>query len=516
MEHFIPQSMGKMLTRCRNITGGAFASWYESCVSMLGGIMSKRVVGSAAVLALLTGGMAHAADMAAKAPVYKAPPPVIYNWTGFYVGAGFGYGMFNLDSSLRFNGALESDNVTNAGRGLFGTVGIGFDYQFTDRIVAGALADWDFSDTKGHFGDPWWERSGEIKQKWAWAAGARIGYLVNPQVLSYFSAGFTQARFSGVTLTDGGLGQSGFDTTQAQTYNGWFLGSGIEAMLPGLPGWTARTEYRFSDYGSKDLTIFDSTGAPTGSVVNIRPRVQTVRAELAYKFGWSRGALGSSAMAYAPPAVPAAYNWTGFYIGAGGGYGMFNLESSSTQSGVLLSDNQTTGGRGWFGTVGAGFDYQFAGPFVAGVFADWDISDIHGNWSDPYWEVAGEIKQKWAWSAGARAGYLVTPTVLAYLDGGFTQARFSDVHLFSFGLLSLPTANALPAETYNGWFIGGGAEATLPWFPGFSVKSEYRLADYGSKDLLMLNQTPAVSVNVHPFVQTIRTSLVYRFNVGRP
>ena len=476
----------------------------------------KRAGGILAATALsivVAGGAASAADLPRKAPVLKAPQAVLYNWTGVYVSGGFGYGMFNLDSSLTEGGILRSDNVTSAGRGFFGTVGGGFDYQFGNRFVAGLFADFDFSNIKGHFGDPDWESSGAIKQKWAWAAGARIGYLVNPAVLSYFGAGFTQARFSGVTLSSFGLRLADFDTIQAQTYNGWFLSSGIEAMLPGLPGWSVKTEYRFSDYRSKDVTIFDETGPPAATV-HVHPYVQTVRAALAYKFGWGRDALGSAAMAYAAaPPPPPNYSWTGFYIGAGGGYGMFNLDSSLTDGGVLHSNNQTLGGRGWFGTVGGGFDYQFAGPFVAGLFADVDISDIHGNWDDPWWSEGGPIKQKWAWFAGARAGYLFTPDVLAYLSGGFTRSRFSDVHFFDQGLQTNPERDMLAATTYNGWFIGGGVEAMIPWFNGLSLKSEYRFADYGSKDLPILNTLSVASVSIHPYVQTIRTALVYRFGV---
>jgi outer membrane immunogenic protein len=477
----------------------------------------KRIIGLLATIVLsiiAIAGAAKAADLPAKAPVTKAPPPLIYNWTGFYVAGGFGYGMFNLDSTVSDATGLLSDNITNAGRGLFGTIAAGFDYQFSNRIIAGVFADYDFSDIKGHFSDPNFERSGEIKQTRAWAAGARVGYLVNPSVLSYFGAGFTQARFSATALTNFGIEPVVLNSTQAQTYNGWFLSSGVEAMLPGLPGWSVKTEYRFSDYGNKDVTIFDASGLPTTAVARIHPYVQTVRAEVAYKFGWGREALGGAHMAYAAaPPAPAAYNWTGFYIGAGGGYGMFNLDSSITQNGTLVSDNQTLGGRGWFGTVGGGFDYQFNGPFVAGVFADWDFSDIHGNWHDPYWEEGGPIKQNWAWFAGARAGYLITPDVLAYLSGGFTQSRFSDVHFFNFGIASQPVADMMLATTYNGWFIGGGAEAMIPWFPGLSLKSEYRFADYGSKDVPILNQPSVASVNIHPFVQTIRTALVYRFGV---
>jgi opacity protein-like surface antigen len=71
----------------------------------------------------------------------------------------------------------------------------------------------------------------------------------------------------------------------------------------------------------------------------------------------------------------------------------------------------------------------------------------------------------------------------------------------------------LAATTYNGWFIGGGVEAMIPWFNGLSLKSEYRFADYGSKDLPILNTLSVASVSIHPYVQTIRTALVYRFGV---
>jgi opacity protein-like surface antigen len=282
-------------------------------------------------------------------------------------------------------------------------------------------------------------------------------------------------------------------------------------MLPGLPGWSVKTEYRFADYDGKDnIRIFNANGTPSGSVVSIRPYVQTVRAGVAYKFGLGRGDP-ASAMAFAP-AAPAVYNWTGFYIGAGGGYGMFDLDGSLTQNGVLQSDNQTTGGRGWFGTVGGGFDYQFGGRFVAGAFADWDGANLKGNWHDPYWEEGGPIKLKSAWYVGGRAGYLIAPDLLAFVGGGFTQGRFSGVNFFAFGFPDQPEPDAMAPQTYNGWFVSAGAEARLSWFPGLSVKSEYRFADYGSRDVPILNQNSVAFVHIHPHVQTVRTSLVYRFN----
>ncbi|MCW5692427.1 MAG: hypothetical protein KIT48_08685 [Pseudolabrys sp.] len=50
--------------------------------------------------ATLFGGLsANAADMPVKGPVYKAPPMVMYNWTGCYIGGNLGgvWGKSNID-----------------------------------------------------------------------------------------------------------------------------------------------------------------------------------------------------------------------------------------------------------------------------------------------------------------------------------------------------------------------------------------------------------------------------------
>lgn len=59
------------------------------------------LAGSALAL-LVAAGPAMAADLPV-APVYKAPPPMIapLNWTGFYLGAGSGFAVFNADTSVQ-------------------------------------------------------------------------------------------------------------------------------------------------------------------------------------------------------------------------------------------------------------------------------------------------------------------------------------------------------------------------------------------------------------------------------
>src|SRR5436853_7005911 len=56
----------------------------------------------------------------------------------------------------------------------------------------------------------------------------------------------------------------------------------------------------------------------------------------------------------APP-MPVT-SWTGCYLEGGGGYGMWDQNVTSFNSNVQTDARVNNGGRGWFGTVGAGCD----------------------------------------------------------------------------------------------------------------------------------------------------------------
>ena len=83
-----------------------------------------------------------------------------------------------------------------------------------------------------------------------------------------------------------------------------------------------------------------------------------------------------------------------------------------------------SGGEGWLGRLGGGCDYQtplFNNRFVIGAFADYDFTDLSGTFRDSNVENFGREKESGAWAVGARIGYLVTPSLLAYFDGGYTR-----------------------------------------------------------------------------------------------
>src|SRR6266849_5048827 len=121
------------------------------------------------------------------------------------------------------------------------------------------------------------------------------------------------------------------------------------------------------------------------------------------------------------PVMAPIYNWTGFYIFGGGGGGLFSADSNVQRSpgGVALTRDQRLGGDGWFGTVGIGYDWQFGGNWVAGIFGDGQFGEIRGSLSDPFFFTEGREKLRTSYAAGVRVGYLIAPNVLSYVNGWY-------------------------------------------------------------------------------------------------
>ncbi len=229
----------------------------------------------------------------------------------------------------------------------------------------------------------------------------------------------------------------------------------------------------------------------------------------------------------APAVVAPLPSWTGFYVFGGGGYGMWNSDSYPTVFATnvpLTALQQRVGGSGYFGTVGAGYDWQFAGSWVAGVFADGTFGSMKGTIGDPLPGVAGisgSEKLQDLWAAGVRVGYLVAPNVYSYVNGGYTGSHWSGTTLaFNFSGANFRTT---PSFDRQGWFVGGGVENSLNIFgvtaPGWFMKTEYRASSFSRTDIQQLTLagvgTP-FGISFKPWVETVSTSLVYRFNWTGP
>ena len=240
---------------------------------------------------------------------------------------------------------------------------------------------------------------------------------------------------------------------------------------------------------------------------------------------------------YQPPAP--VYNWTGFWISGGFGYGVADLSHSVTSATApfqVFDFGHDNGARGWLGKVGVGYDFQ-GWPWsnvVIGVFTDGQWTDIKGNYSfncpggcpGPTGFI-GSIKNDWTWAAGGRIGYIALPGLLTYVNGGWTEGNFTQVNYLD-ARNGAATGLVLPSQRQNGWFVGGGTEYALNfWIPGLFLKSEYRFADFGNRTTAQVCSGIVAggcgfAGTIHSLdnsryrEQTVTTELVYRFNWGGP
>jgi outer membrane immunogenic protein len=251
---------------------------------------------------------------------------------------------------------------------------------------------------------------------------------------------------------------------------------------------------------------------------------------LAAVAAFSAPALAADMAAKAPMrAAPVAYapSWTGFYLFGGGGYGLWEADTTTVNSvtgACVLCVETRQGGKGWFGTVGGGFDWQFGGSWVAGIFADGQFGEIRGSIQDQGPFSVGQEKLRDSWAVGARLGYLVAPNVLSYVNGGYSASNWSGTTLLfnPFAAPFGPPGVHTNGFDRSGWFLGGGVENSLNLFgwnaPGWFMKTEYRLAQYDRIRIAQRSDATGLPVfndiAFKPIVQTISTSIVYRFNWG--
>jgi len=231
----------------------------------------------------LLAGAALADGLAERYSLKDTPIITGPQWSGFYIGAGAGYGQAVLDNvyheSTGFSQVLEGDGA----RGGFATAILGFDRQIGERFVVGAFVDFDWSSIELRFSDSFTPEQ-KLRLEWMWAVGGRAGYLLTQSTLLYVAAGFTQAEFKNKGFND--IFNSGtlFVGKSTITHDGFFVAFGMEAMLG--QGLALRGELRYSE--------FDEQITNRGNLFGVdfddrqEPTVLTGRLVLTYKFGGDR------------------------------------------------------------------------------------------------------------------------------------------------------------------------------------------------------------------------------------
>ena len=111
----------------------------------------KKLFLTGVALSALVAGPAMAADLAVRAPAYKAPPPVpvYFSWTGCYVGGHVG-GLWArkewTDRDFRCVATAEGSHDADS---WLGGVQAGCDYQFAGGFVIGIQGDYAWTDAEG-------------------------------------------------------------------------------------------------------------------------------------------------------------------------------------------------------------------------------------------------------------------------------------------------------------------------------------------------------------------------------
>ncbi|MGY4308594.1 outer membrane immunogenic protein [Bradyrhizobium sp. USDA 4369] len=163
------------------------------------------------------------------------------------------------------------------------------------------------------------------------------------------------------------------------------------------------------------------------------------------------------------PVAPPVLTWTGFYIGAMGGY------ASQTDDGI----------KGGFAGGTIGYNWQ-QGAVVFGIEADAAWADINRSAAGiattaagvPFAVTASAKIQDWGTVRG-RIGYAFGPTLL-YATGGYAWA---DTKL---GITVPGAFSTSDSQIHSGWVVGAGAEWMFA--PQWSLKGEYLYKSFDSKN----------------------------------
>ena len=163
----------------------------------------------------------------------------------------------------------------------------------------------------------------------------------------------------------------------------------------------------------------------------------------------------------APPMVAAVYDWTGFYIGANGGWG------SSRNSWDLVGFGPEGSHDSTGGTVGGQVGYRWqAGTFVFGLEAQGNWADLSGsNLSQVFIGQRNHTNVDAFGLFTGQVGYAVN-NVLLYVKGG--AAVTANSYRSTFGGV---TAGITGDDTRWGGTIGAGLEYAFA--PNWSVGVEY-------------------------------------------
>jgi outer membrane immunogenic protein len=212
----------------------------------------------------------------------------------------------------------------------------------------------------------------------------------------------------------------------------------------------------------------------------------------------------------APP--PAAFSWTGIYVGvhAGSAWSVNDDTFTFNEGGGFVQQvTQQFNTTGFLGGAQVGFNYQ-TGPLVWGAEAQFSWSDITGS-NLCFAEFQCRAKTDWLGTAAVRLGYAFDRTMIFVKGGGAWAHNKYDLSIIE-GIGSQQNFNA--SETRWGWMFGTGIEHAF--YGNWSAKVEYDFLDLGTKNVdfglnALLSPGESVTTEIRQRIHLVKFGLNYRF-----
>jgi outer membrane immunogenic protein len=213
------------------------------------------------------------------------------------------------------------------------------------------------------------------------------------------------------------------------------------------------------------------------------------------------------APAYVPPPAPPPYIWTGCYVGGNVGGAFARLDVTDVATGAEI--DRTRSGFAGGGQIGC--DYQM-GAWLIGIRDLFDGTSLNSSRTlfDPSFATgSGTINSKVRWfdALTGRVGYLVTPTVLFYGQGGAAWAQYS---LTAFNGLGAEVGS-ISGNSRTGWTAGFGFE--WMFVPHWSVFTEYNFMGFGTRSSSFLACASATCgiLSAKSDIQNVLVGVNYKF-----
>jgi outer membrane immunogenic protein len=189
-----------------------------------------------------------------------------------------------------------------------------------------------------------------------------------------------------------------------------------------------------------------------------------------------------------PAAFGPVFSWTGFHVGGNIGGAASSLNELWSPTFGVSPILGSTGGASFAAGFQAGYDWQFAPSWVAGIEGDWSWAAARGNLNQPWAlypsgvAVPGSFTTMgstldWVSSLRARLGYLALPNLMVY---GTVGGAWGKVDYTASNFAPLAPAYATSAAFSNvqgGWVAGGGLEWAMT--PNWLLRGEYLFYSLG-------------------------------------